>query len=198
MTTSEDVLDYWFGDADPIKASSARWDVWFGGSPQVDQRIRERFRGAISQAALGDLDHWKDTARGRLAWVILLDQFTRNAYRDTVRMYAFDALALHAAREGVRLGHDRELPAVWASFLYLPFEHAEELAAQQDSLAHFGRLVAEATPELRQTLQGNLDYAKRHEVVVRRFGRFPHRNVLYGRASTEAELAFLATDAAPF
>ncbi|TVR01644.1 MAG: DUF924 domain-containing protein [Deltaproteobacteria bacterium] len=191
-------MDFWFGDGDPDDPASARHGVWFGGGAAFDAEIRERFLDAIEAAALGRLEHWKETPRGRMAWTILLDQFTRNAFRGTPRMVGYDALALQSTREAVSRGEDRALPVIQRAFLYLPLEHSEELQAQEESVALYEALVGEAPAAMRALIEGMADYARRHEVVVRRFGRFPHRNAMLSRASTAEEEAFLASDAAPF
>jgi uncharacterized protein (DUF924 family) len=198
MTTIEDVLGFWFGDGDPDDPASAQNERWFGGGEALDARIRDRFLPSIEEAALCRLEAWKETARGRLAWTLLLDQFTRNAFRDTARMYAYDALALQSTREAVTSGQHLELPVIHRAFLYLPLEHSEELHAQVECVALFEALASEAPAALKELLDGMLDYARRHEVVVRRFGRFPHRNAILSRRSTPEEAAFLASDAAPF
>lgn len=195
----DEILSYWFGDADPNAEESMRFSLWFGGSPELDTEIRTRFGPWITRAGLGELEDWKQSPRGRLAWTLLLDQFTRNAYRDTVRMYAFDLIALHSTREAIQLGQDRALPAIQRAFLYLPLEHAEELPAQEECLAQYRALAAEShTPAVAKAMAGMLDYAVRHERVVRRFGRFPHRNDIMLRATTDEERAFLASSEAPF
>lgn len=198
MFTPDDVLDYWFGPGDPDDPALARYDRWFGGGPALDAEIRERFLPAIEAAALCRLEDWKGTARGRLAWTILLDQFTRNAFRDTARMYAYDPLALQSTREAVASGQHLELPVIQRAFLYLPLEHSEELYAQEECVALYEGLSVDAPAPMAKLLDGMLDYARRHEVVVRRFGRFPHRNPILCRRSTPEEEAFLASDAAPF
>jgi uncharacterized protein (DUF924 family) len=198
MTTADDVLDFWFGDGDPDDPAQARMGLWFGGSPALDAEIRDRFLAAIEAAATGRLEAWKESPRGRLAWIILLDQFTRNAFRESVRMYGYDPLALHAAREAMMRGQDRALPVVQRAFLYLPLEHAEERQAQDACVAAFETLAAQAPPALAGLVAGMVDYARRHAVVVDRFGRFPHRNALLCRPSSAEEEAFLASPAAPF
>lgn len=198
MIQPEDILDFWFGDGDPADPANAKFDLWFGGSPELDQRIRGLFQPGIEDAALGRLESWKADPRGRLAWTLLLDQFTRNAYRGTYRMFAFDTLALQSTREAIATAQDRALPALWRGFLYLPLEHAEERAAQDESVAAYRALVAESPPALEKIMASMLDYAERHAVVIRRFGRYPHRNTMLGRTTTSEEAEFLASPAAPF
>ena len=198
VMSPDDVLDYWFGDGDPNAAESMRFSLWFGAGDQLDEDIRRRFLPVIELAGLGRLDGWKATARGRLAWTILLDQFTRNAFRGTARMFVFDLIALASTREAIAAGQDRELPPIQRAFLYLPLEHSEEAAAQRESVAAFRALLDDDAPAIRGTLESMLDYAVRHARVIERFGRYPHRNELLCRRSTEEELAFLASPEAPF
>ncbi len=198
MIQPDDILDFWFGQGDPDDPANAKFDLWFGGSEALDQQIRGLFQPGIEDAALGRLEGWKADARVRLAWTILLDQFTRNAYRGTHRMFAFDALALQSTREAIAKGQDRSLPVLWRGFLYLPLEHAEELAAQDESVAAYRALAEEAPAPLSKIMASMLDYAERHAVVIRRFGRYPHRNAMLGRTTTDEEAEFLASPAAPF
>lgn len=198
MTGPETILDHWFGDGDPNDPANIKTQLWFGGSKELDQEITTLFKATLEDAALGRLEAWKDTARGRLAWTLVLDQFPRHIYRGHHRAHAFDALALQSTREAIRLGQHLELPVVQRAFLYLPLEHAEELAAQDQSVALFHALAAEAPEALGPITANFADYADRHAVVIRRFGRYPHRNAILGRDSTEEELAFLASPAAPF
>jgi uncharacterized protein (DUF924 family) len=187
--SSEDVLSFWFGDA------TAPREQWFRRSDALDEEIRGRFGEAIEQAARGDLDAWKQTARGRLAAVVLLDQFSRNAFRGTARAFAQDGLALAIAEEGIDLAQDRVLSPLEQSFLYMPFMHAEDPAMQARSCALFERLASEAPATLGAPLAGYLadavKYARAHRQIIDRFGRFPHRNAVLGRATTPEEANFL-------
>jgi len=173
------VLDFWFGDGG-IRAE------WFRKDEVFDTQIRERFGPLIERAVAGELLDWQASPQAALARIVLLDQFTRNVHRGSARAFDGDALALGAARAMVASGWHLALPPVQRCFVYLPFEHAEDLAAQDEALRLFTALAAEA-PEL----ESNLDYARRHRVIIERFGRFPHRNAALGRASTPEEIAFL-------
>jgi uncharacterized protein (DUF924 family) len=198
MAQPHDILDFWFGPGDPDDPANARFGLWFGANADLDRDIRARFLPTIEAAALGHLEHWKESPEGRLAWTLLLDQFTRNAYRNSYRMFAFDMLALQSTREAVAQGQDRALPALHRGFLYLPLEHSEEAAAQDESVALYRALATEAPAAMHGIIGSMLDYAERHAVVIRRFGRYPHRNALLGRQTTVEEAAFLASAAAPF
>jgi uncharacterized protein (DUF924 family) len=183
---ASDILDFWFGDRSGERAE------WFRKDPAFDEAIRARFGAAVDAAIAGGYAAWTDTPRGTLALVILLDQFTRNIFRGTPRMFAGDARALALAQAAVAAGSDRALGAYERMFLYLPFEHAEDAAMQERSLALFGRLAEEAG------LRSQLEWAEKHAAVIRRFGRYPHRNASLGRASTPEETAFLAEPGSGF
>jgi len=179
------VLDFWFGAEGSPESGKSRPE-WFRKDPAFDDSIRQRLGAQVEAALAGGLRDWDSHAASALARILLLDQFTRNIFRDTPRAFAGDALALAAARAMVAARQDATLPPLQRSFIYLPFEHAEDLAAQDESVRLFAQLAA-AAPELQQTL----DYAHRHRDVIARFGRFPHRNKVLGRESTAEEIAFL-------
>lgn len=177
---AQEVLDFWFGREDAIR------DVWFRKDAAFDAQIAQRFAPAVEQAVNGELLEWQQHTDSALARIVLLDQFTRNIYRASARAFSGDALALSGAKAMVALGHDRALPPVRRAFVYLPFEHAEDVAAQDEAVRLFSALAHEAP-----ALQGMLDYALRHREIIARFGRFPHRNMLVQRESTAEEAAFL-------
>ncbi|MGH8719932.1 MAG: DUF924 family protein [Burkholderiales bacterium] len=186
------VLDFWFGDLSaPDYPPQERNQLWFGKSDGVDQLVRERFSEMLNPAERSQYDEWKSNSRGRLALIILFDQFPRNAYRDTPQAFAFDGKAQLLTIEGIEQGVDQALFPFERVFFYLPLEHAEDLALQQKSVESYQRLLADIPPELAQTLSGYLEYAIRHCQVIERFGRFPHRNRILGRASTSEEREFL-------
>lgn len=193
------MLTYWLGAAEPTDASAlTRQQLWFTKSEAVDAEMHTRFGAQVAAARAGQLQGWAQTARGRLALVLLLDQFTRNTARGQPESFAGDAQALALAQQGLDNGHWEALPALGRFFLALPFEHAEDPALQERSVALFTALAAQATPETRAVLHSALDYARQHQAVVARFGRFPHRNAILGRASTPAEQAYLAQPGAGF
>jgi uncharacterized protein (DUF924 family) len=181
------VLDFWFGDGLQSRPE------WFRKDPAFDAQIRDRFGSLIDPALRGELTEWMQEPASALARIVLLDQFTRNVFRDTPRAFAGDELALQAAQDLVARGFDRQLTPQQRSFAYLPFEHAEDRALQQESLRLFGQL-AEEHPEV----AGLLEWAQKHQVIVERFGRFPHRNQILGRDSTPHELAFLSEPGSRF
>lgn len=188
----EPLLAFWFGDdLDAPERVDARVRVWFGGGRDFDARVRARFERLPERAARGELDAWREGARPALALVLALDQLPRNLHRGGARAFAFDPLAREAAEQALGRGFDAELHPVEASFLYLPLEHAEDPEAQERSVALFRALQERAPAALRPQIETFLGFAERHREVIRRFGRFPHRNLLLGRPSTAEELAYL-------
>lgn len=179
------VLDFWFGSPDDPQYGKPR-NEWFRKDAAFDAQIKQRFGGLIEQALAGELSGWADDAHSALAQVIVLDQFTRNSFRDTARAFAGDARALAAAQAMVVRGQDRQLIGVQRQFVYLPFEHAEDLAQQRRAVELFGQLEQQEP-----ALAGLKEWAVKHQVIVERFGRFPHRNSALGRQSTPEEVAFL-------
>ena len=188
----QQVLDFWFGAPDSAEFGTQR-KAWFVKDAEFDRRIVERFGPTIERALRGELGAWDRSAEGALARILLLDQFTRNAFRGDRRAFAGDAQALAAAIALVGSRQDESLPSVLRAFAYLPFEHAEGLAMQDEAIRLLTRLVA-TSPELASML----DYAHRHRLVIERFGRFPHRNTILGRRSTAEELAHIATPGTAF
>lgn len=153
---------------------------WFAHDEAFDAQFRAQFIALHEFAALGELSAWTKTADGALALIILLDQFPRNSFRGTIRMFATDAMARHAASAMIECGQDREIDETLRAFVYLPFEHSEELADQDRAV------------ELCRPLGGEtLKWADLHRDIIRRFGRFPHRNKILGRAMTPDEQAFI-------
>ena len=179
------VLDFWFGMPASAEFGRSR-KAWFAKDDAFDQTIRERFGALVEQTLRSEHDDWADDPRSALAQILLLDQFTRNAFRGTPRAFAGDARALAAATRMVGARRDEALPPFMRGFVYLPFEHAEGLAMQDEAIRLFSRLVSEA-PEHADML----NYAHRHRDVIERFGRFPHRNEILGRRSTAEEIAFV-------
>jgi uncharacterized protein (DUF924 family) len=184
------VLAFWF---DPDNHSE-----WYASHPEFDARIRERFGGQVELAAEGKLSDWAATPTGWLALLIMLDQFSRNIYRNDPRAWAQDLRAQQLALSGLEEGFDRQLPPIQRVFAYMPLEHAEDMGLQQRSVASFEALCEDVSPDERESFLEFLDYAQRHEAVIARFGRFPHRNAVLGRISTPEESAYLAEPGAGF
>ena len=192
MSTPHEVIDFWFGPpGDPGRDRSRQ--AWFLKDAEFDAEIARRFGPLIDQALAGGLRDWDRSVLDALARVIVLDQFPRNVFRGQARAFAGDSLALAAARAIVGRGDDRPLTGVQRQFVYLPFEHAEDLAVQRESMRLFAQLGRDEP-----ALAGLLEWAQRHLDIVERFGRFPHRNVALGRVSTDDETAFLATPGSSF
>ena len=193
------VLDFWLGayPLDPAALQRVQGQ-WFRKDEAFDAELRRRFDGTIAAARAGRLDGWAAQAEGRLALLIVLDQFTRNAFRGQPESFAGDAQALALALEGIARGHDQAVPPMARIFCYLPLEHAEDTAMQTRSVALFEALRAAPGAEPKAFFDQTLDYARRHQDVIARFGRFPHRNAILGRASTAEELAYLAQPGAGF
>ncbi len=178
------ILDFWFGAADSPERGRPR-KCWFAKNAAFDAQIRARFLELHEAACRGELSAWERGPLAALALLVLLDQFSRNMFRGTARAFAADAMALDVARRTVARGFDTLLRPIERPFVYLPFEHAEDLPAQRRALALFARMEANAEAE------SFADYARRHYVIIARFGRFPHRNQILGRKSTPEETAFL-------
>jgi uncharacterized protein (DUF924 family) len=170
--SAEDVVAFWL---------AAGSDRWFEHDEAFDAAIRERFAAVYEEAAAGLLSAWENSPDGALALVVVLDQFPRNMFRQSARSYATDPLAGAVARRAIARGFDRQIAMPGRTFFYLPFEHSEELADQERSVA----LIAETGDA------DSLKWAELHADIIRRFGRFPHRNAVLGRATTPEEQAFL-------
>ncbi|MFB6275379.1 MAG: DUF924 family protein [Halothece sp.] len=185
------VLNFWFGSPEDPDYGKPR-KVWFQKNPDFDEEIRSRFLSRYQQAAEGKLDAWQNSPESCLALILLLDQFPRNLFRDQPKMFATDDQALAVAQYAVKQGCDQQLLDVQRWFIYLPFEHSEDLEMQHQSVALFSQL--ENNPDNANTL----DYAYRHFNVIQQFGRFPHRNAILARESTPEEIAFLQQPGSSF
>ena len=168
-----EIVDYWF--------SAPVAKLWFKSTPEFDREIRERYERLWQRARDGELEHWRDSAIGCLALVIVLDQFPLNMFRDEARSYSTEQLAVEVAPHAIDRGYDRELEGKQKAFLYMPFMHSETIEDQERALRLFDQ----------PGLEDNLRFARHHHDIVRRFGRFPHRNRALGRASTAAEVEYL-------
>ena len=177
---AQPILDFWFTELTPKQH--------YAKDAALDQAIRTRFGATLEAAARCELFAWRATPEGRLAEVLVLDQFSRNVYRDTPRAFAQDALALALAQELVASGHDRSLPLTQRSFAYMPYMHSES------ALVHTQAVDLFSQPGMEDTLRFEL----RHKDIIDRFGRYPHRNAILGRQSTPEELAFLCEPGSGF
>jgi uncharacterized protein (DUF924 family) len=201
------VREFWFGksltgtlqgqgDAQTRAVALARrTDLWFESNPRLmgqrDEAIRTEFQPLVERAARGALSGWADSPRRRLSLIILLDQFPRQIYRGTPKAFAYDHEALVLALSGMESAADGALNIVERLFFYMPLQHAEVTEVQDESVAAYTRLLAESPPEMQSTFQQSLDSAREHREMIRRFGRFPHRNAVLGRENTPEEAAYL-------
>ena len=195
VTRAQDVLLFWFGPR-PYTAASVQQHsrLWFGAPevvPQTDELIRERFGGTMLAAENGELAGWDSSPRRRLALIVLLDQFSRHFYRGTKRAFAQDHQALSLSVSGMLYGADAALDPLERIFFYMPLQHAESLDVQDESVAAYRRLLGEAPQALRGPFEATLKYAELHASIIRRFGRFPHRNRVLRRAATTEEADYL-------
>jgi uncharacterized protein (DUF924 family) len=174
------ILRFWFEELDPAQ--------WWEKNAELDALICLRFEAAHRAARCGELFGWRTTADGRLAEIIVLDQFSRNMYRDTPQAFASDALALILAQEAVASGAHRALPPPKRSFLLMPYMHSESLLVHEQAMLLFDH----------PGLEHNLDFERQHKAIIERFGRYPHRNTILGRNSTMEELEFLRQPGSSF
>jgi len=192
MDEQDKVLSFWI-EPKPVTEEelASRGKIWFMGGKEIDQQINEKFRGLVESAKSGELEGWEKTPRGRLALVILLDQFTRNIYRGSAEAFASDpkALALSAAGYDAKLFDG--LDAIDHMFLSLPFSHSENLEHQKRAVRHAVHYTRGARAEWKKMLLSGVDFARKHLDVIARFGRFPHRNAVLGRESTPEEKEYL-------
>jgi uncharacterized protein (DUF924 family) len=200
MDDARRVREYWFGKLPLDRAAlDERMKVWFAGedSPQLvqegDAAIRAQFGARIEAALRGELSNWADGPRRRLSLILLLDQFARNIYRGRARAYAGDEQALALALSGMQSGADAALDPVERIFFYMPLQHSESQEVQEESVAAYRRLLGEAPQPLRPRFEETLKYAEQHASIIRRFGRFPHRNRVLRRVSNAEEVDYLRT-----
>jgi uncharacterized protein (DUF924 family) len=194
-----DVLGFWFGDDTDEGAVLAQGrERWFAKNDALDAQIAERFRAEVAAARLGKFDPLAERPEGRLALLILIDQFSRNLGRGEASAYDADDHAQRLCLDGLRLGHDRALTRPQRLFFYLPLEHAENLSLQHASVALFAMLAEEAPAAERAHYDNARDYAERHHAVIARFGRFPHRNAVLGRVDSADEADYLSQPGAGF
>lgn len=204
MAEIKDILDFWFqgvNDAAVIDKKKPPVSLWFAKNDQFDQDIRDRFGADWNKAMAGELKDWEKTSEGQLALIVLLDQFSRNMHRGTPPMFAGDPKALAITLRMIDEFKDEEYQLIERCFIYMPLQHAEDINIQTMSVQCFSDLVEESrqrAPRNTPYYVYSLDYAKKHQVIVDRFGRFPHRNVILGRFSTPEEMAFLKKPGSSF
>lgn len=194
-----EILEFWFG---PIKTPEDfpkdKIILWFGKKDEIDRKIREKYEYLVEAASRNELLSWKATPRGRLALIILLDQFPRNMYRESPQAYAYDEQAVQLTLEGLQHNEDAKLLPIERAFFYFPLMHAENADLQILSVEKYRALVPCAPANLRSNYKSYQDYALRHYDVIMHFGRFPHRNRWLSRESTREELEFLKTPGSSF
>lgn len=195
----EQVLQFWFGPTDPEGCSSPEFSSrWYKKSQAFDAEVKRSFESTYDDIAAGRLDGWHGEPLGWLASVVVLDQFSRNMFRDTAKMYSADPLAQRFASEGIGQGLDQVLKGHQRAFAYMPLMHSENLADQERCVELFQHALEQASPATHPIFSMNLKYAISHRDIVKKWGRFPHRNEILSRSSTEEEIAFLKTPGSRF
>ena len=191
MTEIEKILDFWFGEIKDGLTVEDRNKFWFMPNADVDSTIRDKFEDLVRQAGSGKLKSWQSTARGSLALIILLDQFTRNIYRGFSEAFKYDSIARRICTEGIKNGTDKRLEIIERCFYYLPLEHSENLEDQDRCVKLFEELLVRVDKSKITLIKNSLDYAVLHRSIIEEFGRFPHRNKILNRESTQQEVDFL-------
>jgi uncharacterized protein (DUF924 family) len=204
MSSTNEILTFWFhnlADGDLIKKNSPPVSLWFNGGRRFDEEIRQKFLDDYQKAKAGELKDWEATVRGRLALVIIFDQFPRNMFRSTPQAFETDPLALELAQRTIQEGKDKELMFVERVFLYMPLMHAESLEGQEEGVRQYQALVEESRAKGSPNtfyFEYNLKYAITHRDIIAKFGRFPHRSAVLGRAISDQEEAFLKSPGSSF
>ena len=190
----EDILQFWFGGfPTPYTADVSKADMWFKNGEAYDSEVFINFGVDYDKACNGELDHWQDSYRGRLALIILLDQFSRHIHRGTAQAFAQDEKAQFLCIDGIGAGDDGKCHSIERSFFYLPLEHAEDIDKQELSIKAYTQLVQDVPEEYRKPFEVTLSFAKSHHFVIDKFGRFPELNEMLERESTPEELAFITS-----
>ncbi len=192
------VLSFWFQEQElSAPQIDARMDTWFGENPTFDHEIERVFSGDIERASAGKLQHWAEQPRGRLALIILLDQFRRNIYRGTAKAFDMDKRALKLCVEGAMQNMDKKLTPIECVFFYMPLQHAESRRVQEKSIQIYQRLAKSVSATYRETFETILQFAELHRDIIAQYGRFPHRNQLLGRPNTKEEDEYLSAEDTP-
>ena len=199
MESPETICEYWFGSSDnDLEVAKQYSKRWWSKNVGVDAEIKTRFASYLPRVVNGELEQWRDSPLGTLALILLTDQFPRNMFRGTAQAFAYDAIARNLCKQGLKKGIDQKLRPIQRVFFYIPLEHSESLADQEQCLQLFRQLADSAESALQPQLKNYIDFAIRHRDIIERFGRFPHRNALLNRESTPAELTFLKTPGSSF
>jgi uncharacterized protein (DUF924 family) len=195
----EQILSFWFKEQElSAPQIDRRMDIWFGEDPVFDHDIEKEFADDIEKASEGKLNHWAVEPHGRLALIILIDQFRRNIYRGTLKAFSHDKVALKLCVEGAMEKKDKGLTPIQRVFFYMPLQHAESAKVQAKSVELYERLAESVSPTLQETFLTVAQFAELHKDIIDQFGRFPHRNVLLGRENTPEEDEYLAGDSPDF
>ena len=195
----EAILSFWFKEQElSAPQIDRRMDMWFSEDPVFDHEIEKEFTDDIDAACAGNLNHWAAESHGRLALIILIDQFRRNIHRNTAEAFSKDRLALKLCVEGAMEKKDKGLTPIQRVFFYMPLQHAESRKVQAKSLELYNRLAEAVSPTYRETFLTVAQFAELHKDIIDRFGRFPHRNKLLNRENTAEEAEYLAGDGPDF
>ncbi len=195
----DDILSFWFKEQELTAPQiDRRMDIWFGEDAVFDHEIEKEFADDVARACSGKLDHWADDPRGRLALILLIDQFRRNIHRNTAKAFSMDKLALKLCVEGAMAKKDKGLSPIQKVFFYMPLQHAESRKVQAKSVELFNKLAETVSPTYQETFLTVAQFAELHKDIIDQFGRFPHRNKLLGRENTPEEEEYLAGDGPDF
>jgi uncharacterized protein (DUF924 family) len=195
----DEILSFWFKEqALSAPQIDRRMDTWFGEDPVFDHEIEKEFEDDIELACKGQLNHWAEDPRGRLALILLIDQFRRNIYRNTAKAFEMDKFALKLCVEGAMEKKDKGLSPIQKVFFYMPLQHTESAKVQAKSVELFTRLAESVSPTYQETFLTIAQFAELHKDIIDQFGRFPHRNTLLGRKNTPEEDEYLAGDSPDF
>jgi uncharacterized protein (DUF924 family) len=195
----EAILSFWFKEQElSAPQIDQRMEIWFSEDPLFDHEIEKEFSDDVDAASAGKLNHWSAEPHGRLALIILIDQFRRNIYRNTAEAFSKDSLALRLCVEGAMEKKDAGLTPIQRVFFYMPLQHAESRKVQAKSLELYNRLAEAVSPTERETFLTVAQFAELHKDIIERFGRFPHRNKLLNRENTAEESKYLAGDSPDF
>lgn len=193
------ILSFWFKEQElSAPQIDRRMDIWFGEDAVFDHEIRQNFADDVDKASEGKLDHWGEEPRGRLALILLLDQFRRNIHRGSAKAYEKDKAALKLCVEGAMQRKDRGLTPIQRVFFYMPLQHAESRKVQAKAVELYSRLAEAVSPTFRETFLTIAQFAELHRDIIEQYGRFPHRNAVLGRDNTPEEDEYLAGDAPDF
>ena len=195
----DDILSFWFKEQSlSAPQIDRRMDIWFGEDAVFDHEVQKEFADDVRRACSGKLDHWADDPRGRLALIILIDQFRRNIHRNSAKAFSMDKLALKLCVEGAMAKKDKGLSPIQKVFFYMPLQHAESRKVQAKSVELFNKLAESVSPTYQATFLTVAQFAELHKDIIDQFGRFPHRNELLGRDNTPEEAEYLAGDSPDF